>query len=115
MQITRELLNDVMNHYWFVGETADHKYAIMGYSLKTKIYNFPKNIYIFTPVTFFKGHDKHPNIFDVYKLCCKLKPMGRVAEWSKAAVLKTVSPKGDVGSNPTPSAIETKEIIWIVK
>jgi hypothetical protein len=27
-----------------------------------------------------------------------------MAEWSMAAVLKTVSPKGDVGSNPTPSA-----------
>ncbi len=29
---------------------------------------------------------------------------GGMAEWSMAAVLKTVSPKGDVGSNPTPSA-----------
>ena len=29
---------------------------------------------------------------------------GGMAEWSKAAVLKTASPKGDVGSNPTPSA-----------
>ena len=28
-----------------------------------------------------------------------------MAEWSKAAVLKTASPKGDVGSNPTPSAM----------
>ncbi len=28
-----------------------------------------------------------------------------MAEWFKAAVLKTASPKGDVGSNPTPSAI----------
>jgi hypothetical protein len=28
-----------------------------------------------------------------------------MAEWSMAAVLKTVSPKGDVGSNPTPSAM----------
>jgi hypothetical protein len=27
-----------------------------------------------------------------------------MAEWFKAAVLKTVSLKGDVGSNPTPSA-----------
>ncbi len=27
-----------------------------------------------------------------------------MAEWSKAAVLKTASPNGDVGSNPTPSA-----------
>ena len=27
-----------------------------------------------------------------------------MAEWFKAAVLKTASPKGDVGSNPTPSA-----------
>jgi hypothetical protein len=29
---------------------------------------------------------------------------GGVAEWSKAAVLKTVVPQGTVGSNPTPSA-----------
>jgi hypothetical protein len=28
-----------------------------------------------------------------------------MAEWFKAAVLKTASPKGDVGSNPTPSAM----------
>ncbi len=27
-----------------------------------------------------------------------------MAEWLKAAVLKTVFPKGNVGSNPTPSA-----------
>ncbi len=32
-------------------------------------------------------------------------PCGGVAEWSKAAVLKTVDPSGSVGSNPTPSAI----------
>ena len=30
---------------------------------------------------------------------------GGVAEWSKAAVLKTVVLKGTVGSNPTSSAI----------
>ena len=29
---------------------------------------------------------------------------GGVAEWSKAAVLKTVVPQGTVGSNPTSSA-----------
>ena len=29
-----------------------------------------------------------------------------MAEWLKAAVLKTVEPKGSVGSNPTPSAME---------
>ncbi len=28
-----------------------------------------------------------------------------MAEWLKAAVLKTVEPRGSVGSNPTPSAI----------
>ena len=27
-----------------------------------------------------------------------------MSEWSKEAVLKTVVPKGTVGSNPTPSA-----------
>ncbi len=31
--------------------------------------------------------------------------IGGMAEWLKAAVLKTVSRKRDVGSNPTPSAI----------
>ena len=30
---------------------------------------------------------------------------GGMAEWLKAAVLKTVVPRGTVGSNPTPSAI----------
>ena len=29
---------------------------------------------------------------------------GGVAEWTKAAVLKTANPSGFVGSNPTPSA-----------
>jgi hypothetical protein len=29
---------------------------------------------------------------------------GGMAEWFKAAVLKTVVPRGTVGSNPTPSA-----------
>ena len=31
-------------------------------------------------------------------------PPGGVAEWSKAAVLKTAVPQGTVGSNPTASA-----------
>jgi hypothetical protein len=33
-----------------------------------------------------------------------------MAEWFKAAVLKTVVPRGTVGSNPTPSAIETPRV-----
>ena len=33
---------------------------------------------------------------------------GGMAEWLKAAVLKTVKPQGFVGSNPTASARETK-------
>ena len=32
--------------------------------------------------------------------------LGGMAEWLKAAVLKTVSRKRDVGSNPTPSAMK---------
>jgi hypothetical protein len=28
-----------------------------------------------------------------------------MAEWTNATVLKTVEPKGSVGSNPTPSAL----------
>ncbi len=31
-------------------------------------------------------------------------PPGGVAEWLKAAVLKTANPQGFVGSNPTASA-----------
>jgi hypothetical protein len=31
--------------------------------------------------------------------------IGGMAEWFKAAVLKTASQKWDVGSNPTPSAM----------
>jgi hypothetical protein len=31
-------------------------------------------------------------------------PCGGMAEWFKAAVLKTAEPQGSVGSNPTPSA-----------
>jgi hypothetical protein len=36
-------------------------------------------------------------------------PFGGMAEWLKAAVLKTAEPKGSVGSNPTPSAIVDAE------
>ena len=39
-------------------------------------------------------------------LCFRSKD-GGVAEWSKAAVLKTVVPQGTVGSNPTSSAFRT--------
>jgi hypothetical protein len=35
---------------------------------------------------------------------CGAPDYGEVAEWSKAAVLKTVDPQGSVGSNPTFSA-----------
>ena len=33
---------------------------------------------------------------------------GGLAEWSKAAVLKTVEPRGSRGSNPWPTAIQMK-------
>ena len=36
---------------------------------------------------------------------------GGMAEWLKAAVLKTVVPRGTVGSNPTSSAIKGEKII----
>ena len=40
--------------------------------------------------------------------------VGRVAEWSKAAVLKTAVPcPGTVGSNPTPSAFPPKHNVWL--
>ena len=35
---------------------------------------------------------------------------GGVAEWFKAAVLKTAVPQGTVGSNPTPSAMSCMEL-----
>ncbi len=34
---------------------------------------------------------------------------GGVAEWLKAPVLKTGIPKGNVGSNPTPSAMDSSK------
>jgi hypothetical protein len=38
-----------------------------------------------------------------------------MAEWSKAAVLKTVSRQRDVGSNPTPSAIKSlRDFIYLL-
>ena len=40
-------------------------------------------------------------------------PAGRVAEWSIATVLKTVEPRGSVGSNPTPSARKSIYIKWV--
>ncbi len=40
-------------------------------------------------------------------------PDGEVAEWSIAAVLKTVEPQGSVGSNPTLSATQIqKPLEW---
>jgi hypothetical protein len=38
-----------------------------------------------------------------------------MSEWLKEAVLKTVVPKGTVGSNPTPSARKYKAVrlCWI--
>lgn len=108
MQITHELLNDLKHHFQLVKQELD--YDVVAFSLNERIFSkFPKTIVIKVP------RQGNNYVYDVHKVCCKLRPIGRVAEWSKAAVLKTVSPKGDVGSNPTPSAIETKEIIWIVK
>ncbi len=39
--------------------------------------------------------------------CCGAQDYGEVAEWSKAAVLKTVEGQPSVGSNPTFSAIQS--------
>ena len=36
---------------------------------------------------------------------------GWVAEWFKAAVLKTANPQGFVGSNPTPSASHRQHLL----
>ena len=48
-------------------------------------------------------------IFDYWCKCCYYKKIenvqiGGMSEWFKEAVLKTVVPRGTVGSNPTPSA-----------
>ena len=43
-------------------------------------------------------------IFDGVFIVCYKKDRGGMSEWLKEAVLKTVVPKGTVGSNPTPSA-----------
>ena len=41
-----------------------------------------------------------------------LSPLGRVAEWLNAAVLKTADAQAFVGSNPTPSASCTDPRLW---
>ena len=38
---------------------------------------------------------------------------GGMAEWSKAAVLKTVEGYTSVGSNPTPSAMFSLLVKWL--
>ena len=42
-------------------------------------------------------------------MLCYTKSGGGMSEWSKEAVLKTVVPKGTVGSNPTPSVIPRRD------
>ncbi len=39
---------------------------------------------------------------------------GGLAEWSKAAVLKTVEPRGSRGSNPWPTAIHKETALMAV-
>jgi hypothetical protein len=51
-------------------------------------------------------------IFDEVFVLCYTKPGGGMSEWSKEAVLKTVVPKGTVGSNPTPSVIMHNAERW---
>ena len=66
------------------------------------------NIYIFSygGGPFFFGADNRLDKGELRRLisCCHKNRDGGVAEWSKAAVLKTVVPQGTVGSNPTSSA-----------
>ena len=44
------------------------------------------------------------SLWKLYLTLGKVRPLGRVAEWSIAAVLKTAEVQASVGSNPTPSA-----------
>ena len=41
----------------------------------------------------------------------RISGLGGVAEWSKALVLKTSEPRGSVGSNPTPTADQSREAL----
>ena len=52
-----------------------------------------------------RGDRARGKIFDGVFVLCYTIPGGGMSEWSKEAVLKTVVPKGTVGSNPTPSVI----------
>ena len=46
---------------------------------------------------------------------CEAIRAGGMSEWFKEAVLKTVVPKGTVGSNPTPSAKPFSRGSWFVQ
>jgi hypothetical protein len=59
---------------------------------------------IFQTVTPQMSVNKIERTFAQFGLC-NLYGAGGMAEWSKAAVLKTVECNSSVGSNPTPSAI----------
>ncbi len=48
-----------------------------------------------------------PELWVTNPVGARVSPYGEVAEWSKAAVLKTVDPRGSGGSNPSLSAITT--------
>jgi hypothetical protein len=52
-----------------------------------------------------RGIGPRAKLFDGVFVLCYTKLAGGMSEWSKEAVLKTVVPKGTVGSNPTPSVI----------
>ena len=54
-----------------------------------------------------KSDDKKKNLQEVYYFSKKSSYLcgGGLAEWSNAAVLKTVVPKGTGGSNPSASAV----------
>ncbi len=54
-----------------------------------------------------RKHGFQCDILSKREICMWISDLSRggMAEWLKAAVLKTVVPKGTVGSNPTSSAI----------
>ena len=68
----------------------------------------------YSPLMLQRDDDSRPEIIIIrgrsvaYRTRAITQNSGELAEWSNAAVLKTVDPKGSGGSNPSLSAINKK-------